>query len=349
MTTLLYTHPACLDHDPGDYHPEVAGAAARGAGGARGARVRASRSPAGTGGGARRPCTGASAALVERLLAAVPSTGHVGDRRRHGACRRPRAGRRCVPRARSSPRSTRSSAGEADNAFCAVRPPGHHAEPRAGDGLLPVQQCRDRRACGRASVHGLAARRGGRFRRASRQRHAGQRSPRTPTCSMPRRHQSPLLSRHRRATRDRASATSSTCRCRRCRGSRPFRRVFSGAILPALDDFRPELLHVSAGFDAHRSDPLAQLLLDESDYTWVTEQLVDIARQLRRRTPRLDTGGRLRSGRARRQRRGACTRADGGLNREAALLQCCGRTRYYPIAITSRVRSSVARLQRDAR
>ena len=36
---------------------------------------------------------------------------------------------------------------------------------------------------------------------------------------------------------------------------------------------------ISAGFDAHRSDPLAQLLLDEADYTWITERLVEIARR----------------------------------------------------------------------
>ena len=48
-------------------------------------------------------------------------------------------------------------------------------------------------------------------------------------------------------------------------------------ILPALDAFRPELLLISAGFDAHRSDPLAQLMLDEADYTWITERLIEIA------------------------------------------------------------------------
>jgi acetoin utilization deacetylase AcuC-like enzyme len=49
--------------------------------------------------------------------------------------------------------------------------------------------------------------------------------------------------------------------------------------LPALDAFRPELVLISAGFDAHRSDPLAQLMLEEADYIWVTERLLDIARQ----------------------------------------------------------------------
>jgi len=47
-------------------------------------------------------------------------------------------------------------------------------------------------------------------------------------------------------------------------------------LLPALDAFAPEMVLISAGFDAHRSDPLAQLLLDEADYAWASEQLLDI-------------------------------------------------------------------------
>src|SRR5207247_9033874 len=54
-------------------------------------------------------------------------------------------------------------------------------------------------------------------------------------------------------------------------GSQQFRLGVSREILPALDAFRPEMVLISAGFDAHRSDPLASLLLDEYDYTWVTE------------------------------------------------------------------------------
>jgi acetoin utilization deacetylase AcuC-like enzyme len=50
-------------------------------------------------------------------------------------------------------------------------------------------------------------------------------------------------------------------------------------LLPALDAFAPQMVLISAGFDAHKSDPLAQLLLDEVDYTWATEQLLDIARR----------------------------------------------------------------------
>ena len=61
-------------------------------------------------------------------------------------------------------------------------------------------------------------------------------------------------------------------------GSRQFRLGVSRAIPPALDAFRPEMVLISAGFDAHKKDPLAQLLLDELDYAWVTEQLIEIAR-----------------------------------------------------------------------
>jgi acetoin utilization deacetylase AcuC-like enzyme len=60
-------------------------------------------------------------------------------------------------------------------------------------------------------------------------------------------------------------------------GSAEFRRAFNERILPALDEFQPRLVIVSAGFDAHRDDPLAQLLLEESDYEWVTEKLVALA------------------------------------------------------------------------
>jgi acetoin utilization deacetylase AcuC-like enzyme len=57
-----------------------------------------------------------------------------------------------------------------------------------------------------------------------------------------------------------------------------FRRAFERTILPALDAFKPELVIVSAGFDAHENDPLASLRLHEADYAWVTRALMDVAR-----------------------------------------------------------------------
>jgi acetoin utilization deacetylase AcuC-like enzyme len=56
-----------------------------------------------------------------------------------------------------------------------------------------------------------------------------------------------------------------------------FRRIYEDAVLPQLDRFAPELLLISAGFDAHSADPLAQLDLQEADFAWVTGALCDIS------------------------------------------------------------------------
>jgi acetoin utilization deacetylase AcuC-like enzyme len=58
---------------------------------------------------------------------------------------------------------------------------------------------------------------------------------------------------------------------------RPYREAFSTQILPRLDAFRPQMLLVSAGFDGHREDDMAQFGLVEADYVWITEQVMDVA------------------------------------------------------------------------
>src|SRR3546814_18305875 len=60
-------------------------------------------------------------------------------------------------------------------------------------------------------------------------------------------------------------------------GSRGFRAAWEDRLLPAIDAFRPQLLLVSAGFDAHWRDPLAQLQLDADDYAWLTGELRRLA------------------------------------------------------------------------
>jgi acetoin utilization deacetylase AcuC-like enzyme len=62
-------------------------------------------------------------------------------------------------------------------------------------------------------------------------------------------------------------------------GSGEFRAAYRERVLPALDAFAPQLILISAGFDAHRLDPLANLNLDADDYAWVTHELVAIARR----------------------------------------------------------------------
>jgi acetoin utilization deacetylase AcuC-like enzyme len=60
-------------------------------------------------------------------------------------------------------------------------------------------------------------------------------------------------------------------------GSATFREAFTSRILPAIDNFRPDLIIISAGFDAHRRDPLAEINLDEGDFDWATGKLMDRA------------------------------------------------------------------------
>jgi len=60
-------------------------------------------------------------------------------------------------------------------------------------------------------------------------------------------------------------------------GSREFREAFNSRVLPALDNFRPDLILISAGFDAHFRDPLAEINLDESDFDWATGKLMERA------------------------------------------------------------------------
>jgi acetoin utilization deacetylase AcuC-like enzyme len=56
-----------------------------------------------------------------------------------------------------------------------------------------------------------------------------------------------------------------------------FREAWAYGILPALEAFKPELLIISAGFDAHAADPLAQLRLNVADFTWITEELLSLS------------------------------------------------------------------------
>ena len=60
-------------------------------------------------------------------------------------------------------------------------------------------------------------------------------------------------------------------------GSQEVREAIRAHWLPALERFKPEMLFISAGFDAHQLDPLGLLRLTEVDYAWITEQLVDVA------------------------------------------------------------------------
>ncbi len=57
------------------------------------------------------------------------------------------------------------------------------------------------------------------------------------------------------------------------------RQVVTEKWLPALHEHRPEMIFISAGFDAHKDDPLGGMQLVEDDYAWITRQIMDVANE----------------------------------------------------------------------
>ena len=71
-------------------------------------------------------------------------------------------------------------------------------------------------------------------------------------------------------------------------------RHFADTIIPAIDQFQPDFILLSAGFDAHRSDPLGQILLSADGYGQLTELVLQLATRHCEGRLRLPTGGRIR-------------------------------------------------------
>src|SRR3954454_21524352 len=276
MTTLLFTHPACLEHDPGQYHPEAPArlravlSALDGPDFARLERREAPEAALDDIARAHPRC------FVERLLAAVPRSGHIGiDADTILSSGSGQAALRAAGAVAASVDAV--IAGEADNAFCAVRPPGHHAEPGRAMGFCLFNNAAIGALRAR-EVHGLQ-----RVAVIDFDVHHGNGTQAcfwdNPGLFYASTHQSPLYPGTGGPGETGAADNIVHVPWRPRSGSREFRLSVTRDILPALDAFRPELLLISAGFDAHRSDPLAQLMLDESDYVWVTEQLLEPALQ----------------------------------------------------------------------
>jgi acetoin utilization deacetylase AcuC-like enzyme len=167
--------------------------------------------------------------------------------------------------------------GLVDNAFVAMRPPGHHAERATPMGFCFFNQAAI------AARHAQAVHGAERVAIIDFDVHHGNGSQvifwADRSVMYASTHQMPLYpgtgARNERGDHD----TIVNAPLRPGDGGERFREAFQTTILPRLDAFAPDLVIVSAGFDAHRRDPLANLMLVEDDFAWATGKLMEVAQK----------------------------------------------------------------------
>jgi acetoin utilization deacetylase AcuC-like enzyme len=273
MTTLLLTHPACLEHDTGFGHPE------------RADRLRAidhalaspvfkdlkrEEAPRANLDQIERVHP---KAYVEMVRSEIPKQHHnwldpdtvVSPRSWEAALRATGAVLHAVDQV---------AEGRSDNAFCAVRPPGHHAEPSKAMGFCLFN------SVAIAALHARAAHGAKRVAVVDFDVHHGNGTQAAfwedKDAFYGSTHQMPLFP-GTGAVDETGVGNIFNAPLSPGDDGEDFRAAFDERILPALDAFAPEFLVVSAGFDAHLRDPLAQIRLLEPDFAWVTEKLIGVA------------------------------------------------------------------------
>jgi acetoin utilization deacetylase AcuC-like enzyme len=275
VPTALITHTACLEHDPSPYHPECPDrlrAVLRALDAPEFATLIREEAPRAT---VEQLTRVHPARIVDAILAIRPEDG---DTVSIDADTAMSAGS-----AEAALRAAGAAVlgvdlvmrGAVANAFAAVRPPGHHAEPSR-----PMGFCLFNNA-GVAARHARAAHGLRRVAVVDFDVHHGNGTQALfapdPELFYGSTHQSPFYP----GTGDvweRGVANNIVNVPLRARdSSAAFRDAWAGTIIPALDLFAPEFLIISAGFDAHREDPLAQIRLETDDFAWITDALLAVA------------------------------------------------------------------------
>ncbi|MBX3453196.1 histone deacetylase family protein [Ferrovibrio sp.] len=278
MVTALYSHSACLRHDTGDGHPECP------------ERLQAVLARLETEefmwldrreapeAGLDQIARVHPEAHIQHILGSIPESGRgrslsyidgdtvVSPGSREAALRA--AGAVCAA-------VDAVMAGEVRNAFCAVRPPGHHAEPEQAMGFclfnnvaIGALQARARWGIRRVAVIDFDVHHGNGTQASFND---------DPDLFYISTHQWPLYPGTGRPSERGCANNILNLPLRPYAGSQEFRAAASESLLPMLRAFRPELVMISAGFDGHARDPLAQLNLQDDDYAWITERLLAVA------------------------------------------------------------------------
>jgi acetoin utilization deacetylase AcuC-like enzyme len=176
------------------------------------------------------------------------------------------------------------------NAFVAMRPPGHHAERTRAMGFcffnnaaIAARHAQTRHGAGRVAIldwdvhHGNGT------------QDIFWSDPSVMYCST---HEAPLYPGTGAASEEGEYGTIVNAPLNSGDGSEAFRDAVDNLVLPRINAFKPDLIVISAGFDAHWRDPLASLNLTEADFAWATQKLMDIAdRHCGRRVVSLLEGG----------------------------------------------------------
>jgi acetoin utilization deacetylase AcuC-like enzyme len=164
--------------------------------------------------------------------------------------------------------------GETDNAFCAIRPPGHHATRETPMGFclintiaIAAREAQRKHGAERVAIIDFDVHHGNGtqdiFNRDSSVFYAST-------------HQMPLYP-GTGAAHETGVGNIVNVPLNAGTGKAEMREAYRDTILPALDSFAPDLILVSAGFDADHRDPLAQLNWMPDDFAWITGKLMDIA------------------------------------------------------------------------
>jgi acetoin utilization deacetylase AcuC-like enzyme len=172
-------------------------------------------------------------------------------------------------------------AGRLDNAFCPVRPPGHHAEFHRSMGFcmfnniaLAARRLLDDHGLTRVLVFDFDVHHG------NGTQHTFEEDDRVLFVSL---HGHPRFVypgtgyEHERG-RGKAAGLTVNVPMLPGSGDEDYRRAFEHPVLPAIEKYRPQFVLISAGFDAHRADPLAPLELETESYGWMTDAIITIAK-----------------------------------------------------------------------